>query len=188
MIISLFSGRSKLPAKTIVGVLLGFAGVCIIFYEHLADFLQPGFRFGIILSIAATWTWAFGTLYTKKHASGFNPYFSLGLQMLISGIAVYCAAYASGNVIAVHAIPLQAWVAMGYLAIFGSVISFIAYLYALQHLPMEQVSLYAYINPMVAIMLGWVIFGELLTPFIAIGAVVTLYGVFLVNRSISKII
>src|SRR2546423_2430587 len=88
VVIGLFTSKEKIPIRAIIGLLLGFGGVCIIFYEHLHDFLNPGFRFGIILSLIATWTWAFGTLYTKKQAVNFNPYFSLGLQMLISGIAL----------------------------------------------------------------------------------------------------
>jgi drug/metabolite transporter (DMT)-like permease len=67
------------------------------------------------------------------------------------------------------------------------VISFIAYLYALQNLPTEQVSIYAYINPIVAVLLGWMLFGEVLTSFIIAGVLVTLYGVYLVNRSIMKL-
>jgi drug/metabolite transporter (DMT)-like permease len=188
VVISLFSPHTKLGSKAIIGVVLGFAGVCIIFYEYLADFFKPGFRFGIFICMLSTWTWAFGTLYTKKHATGFNPYFSLGLQMVISGIGVSLVAYTSGEVISIGAIPWQSWASIGYLTVFGSVISFIAYLYALQHLPMAQVSLYAYINPIVAILAGWMLFNELLTPFIGIGALVTLYGVYLVNRSINKVV
>jgi drug/metabolite transporter (DMT)-like permease len=79
-------------------------------------------------------------------------------------------------------IPWQSWSAIAYLVVFGSVISFIAYLYALQHLPTEQVSIYAYMNPVVAVVLGSMIFHEKLTVFIAIGGMVTLYGVYLVNK------
>jgi drug/metabolite transporter (DMT)-like permease len=76
---------------------------------------------------------------------------------------------------------------MAYLVVFGSVISFIAYIYALQKLPTEQVSIYAYINPIVAVFLGWVLFGEMLTPFIVVGVLITLFGVYLVNKSTIKI-
>jgi len=72
VIIGLFSSRQRLPARAIAGLIVGFAGVCIIFYEHLQDFLLPDFRFGIILSLIATWTWAFGTIYTKKQAAKFK--------------------------------------------------------------------------------------------------------------------
>ena len=183
VLIGLFSSTPQLKTKTIVGLLLGFAGICVIFYEHLGDFLDPKFRFGIFLSVASTWSWAFGTIYTKKHAVHFNPYFGLGLQMVISGVAIVTASYFTGNAIPIASIPWQSWSAMAYLVAFGSVFSFIAYIYALQHLPTEQASLYAYINPIVAVLLGWMIFGEMLTPFIIVGVLIALYGVYLVNKS-----
>ena len=188
VVIGLFTTRQKVQPGTYAGLLLGFAGVCVIFYEHLSDFLNAEFRIGIFLSLAATWSWAFGTLYTKKHAVRFNPYFSLGLQMLISGASLFGLSHLTGNAVPMGDIPWQSWSAIGYLVLFGSLIAFVAYLYALQHLPTEQVSLYAYINPIVAVWLGWLLFDEKLTPFIIVGALITLYGVYLVNKTAVKII
>lgn len=192
VVIGLFSSREKIPVKAIAGFLLGFGGICIIFYEHLDDFFNARFRLGIILSLIATWTWAFGTIYTKKNAAGFNPYFSLGLQMLISGagLLLFTKAIHSDqtNLFKPLAeIPWQSWLSVGYLVIFGSVIAFIAYLYALQNLPTEQASVYAYVNPVVAVLLGWLLFNEYLTVFIAAGGVVTLLGVYLVNKAFKAI-
>ncbi len=183
VVIGLFSAKSKMPRLAILGLLLGFGGVCIIFYEHLQDFFIADFRFGIFLSLLATWGWAFGTIYTKKYAAKFNPYFSIGLQMVISGIALSITSYNSGNAVSLVNIPWQSWAAIAYLVIFGSVVSFIAYLYALQNLSTEQASLYAYVNPIVAVLLGWLIFSESLTIFIAVGGLVTLAGVYLVNKA-----
>jgi drug/metabolite transporter (DMT)-like permease len=183
VVIGLFSVKSKMPGKAIIGLLLGFAGVCVIFYEHLHDFLNSDFRLGIFLSLIATWGWAFGTIYTKKHAANFNPYFSIGLQMMVSGIALSIFSYSVIDTIPITAIPWQSWASILYLVIFGSVISFIAYLYALQNLSTGQASLYAYINPIVAILLGWLIFSEKLTMFIAVGGLVALLGVYLVNKA-----
>lgn len=182
VIISLFRSE-KLPAKAIAGILTGFAGICVIFYEHMADFMNPQFTFGIFLSIAATWCWAFGTLYTKEKAASFNPYFSLGLQMIISGVALLGLTKATGVSVPLREIPLRSWGAIAYLVVFGSVFSFIAYLYALQHLPTHQASIYAYINPVVALLMGALLFDEKLTMFIAAGGVITLLGVYLVNQS-----
>ena len=103
--------------------------------------------------------------------------------MVVSGATLTSIAYTTGTTIPIAAIPWQSWTAIAYLVIFGSIISFIAYLYALQNLPTEQTSLYAYINPIVAILLGWVIFSETLTVFIAIGGLVALLGVYLVNKA-----
>lgn len=183
VVIGLFSAKAKMPNKAILGLLLGFTGICIIFYQHLNDFFNADFRFGIFLSLAATWAWAFGTIYTKKHAANFNPYFSIGLQMLVSGIALTVISHSTNDAIPVTAIPWQSWTAIAYLVIFGSVISFIAYLYALQNLSTGQTSLYAYINPIVAVLLGWMLFSENLTLFIAAGGVVALLGVYLVNKA-----
>jgi drug/metabolite transporter (DMT)-like permease len=179
----LFGARTKAHPKTVIGLLLGFTGICVIFYEHLHDFLNADFRFGIFLSLASTWSWAFATLYTKKQAASFNPYFSLGLQMLISGVVLTIVTNAAGIATPLSQIPWQSWAAIGYLTVFGSLVAFVAYLYALQNLPTEQASIYAYINPVVAVLLGWVIFDETLSGFIICGTGITLYGVYLVNRA-----
>ena len=187
VVIGLFISKGKIPRKAITGLLLGFGGVCIIFYDHLKDFLNGDFRFGIMLSLIATWTWAFATIYTKQQAARFNPYFSLGLQMLISSIVLLSYTNISGIAIPLQAIPWQSWTAIAYLIIFGSLIAFICYLYALQHLPTEQASIYAYINPMVAVICGWLIFHEKISIFITIGGLVTLLGVFLVNSAFKAV-
>jgi drug/metabolite transporter (DMT)-like permease len=185
VIISLFRGE-KLVKSAIVGLVIGFAGVCVIFYEHLSDFLIFDFRFGIIISIISTLTWAFATLYTKKKAASFNPYFSLGIQMFISSIFLFTYLGASGSAVSLSTIPVISWVSIGYLVIFGSVLTFIAYIYALQNLPAEINSIYAYINPIIAVLLGAYIFGEPLSLAIAVGGTITLFGLYLVNRSFQK--
>ena len=185
VIISMFVGK-RLPQKALLGMLLGFSGVCIIFYDHLKDFLNADFRFGILVSLIATVTWAFGTLYTKKHVVNFNPYVSLGFQMLISGMVLFTVAFATGNTIPFMAIPATSWWAIAYLILFDSLTTFVAYIYTLQHLPATLASVYAYINPIVAILLGALIFNEKLTIFIAAGGAITIAGVYLVNISINK--
>jgi drug/metabolite transporter (DMT)-like permease len=186
VIIGLFSSKEKIPTKAIVGLILGFAGVCIIFYDHLKDFLNPDFRFGIILSIIATWTWAFGSLYTKEHANKFNPYFGLGFQMAVGGIFLFFISTFDPKFVPVPKIPAESWWSIAYLVIFGSVIAFVAYLYSLQRLPTEQASIYAYINPVVAVLLGALIFDEKVTAILIAGGTVTLYGVYLVNKAFKK--
>ena len=182
VIISLFNGE-KLVKLSIIGLVVGFAGVCVIFYEHLSDFLIFDFRFGIIISIISTLTWAFATLYTKKKAASFNPYFSLGIQMFISSIFLFAYLGATGSAVSLSSIPMISWISIGYLVLFGSVLTFIAFIYALQHLPAEINSIYAYINPIIAVLLGAYVFGEPLTFSIAVGGMITLFGLYLVNKS-----
>lgn len=185
VIITLFRGE-KLARLGVFGLVISFGGVCVIFYDHLSDFINPNFRFGIFISIISTLTWAFGSLYTKKKAASFNPYFSLGLQMFISSIFLFALTGATGTAVALSSIPAISWWSIAYLVVFGSVLTFIAFIYALQHLPAEITSIYAYINPIIAVILGAIIFGETLNAAIAIGGGVTLGGLYMVNYAMRK--
>jgi drug/metabolite transporter (DMT)-like permease len=185
VIITFFRGE-RLSRISVIGLIVSFSGVCVIFYDHLRDFLIPNFRFGIIISIISTLTWAFGTLYTKKKAATFNPYFSLGIQMFLSSILLFAYTGATGTSVSLSAIPALSWWSIGYLVIFGSILTFIAFIYALQNLPAEVSSVYSYINPIVAVLLGALIFGEPLNAPIAIGGGVTLFGLYMVNYSLRK--
>lgn len=184
-IISIFKGE-RITRLAVLGIVICFGGVCVIFYEHLMDFLQPNFQFGILLSIAATITWAFGTLYTKKKAASFNPYFSLGLQMFISSIFLFAFVGATSTSIPMSEIPSNSWWPIAYLVIFGSVFTFIAFIYALQNLPTELSSVYSYINPIVAVILGAFVFDEPLTIAIAFGGSITLLGLYTINYAMRK--
>ncbi|MBP6182019.1 EamA family transporter [Flavobacterium sp.] len=185
VIISLFRGE-RLARLAVIGLAVSFGGVCIIFYDHLSDFLLPDFRFGIFISIISTLTWAFGSLYTKKKAASFNPYFSLGLQMFLSGILLFAFTGATGTSVSLSSIPMISWLSIAYLVIIGSILTFIAFIYALQNLPAEINSIYAYINPIVAVILGTIVFGEPLTIALGIGGGVTLFGLYMVNYSLRK--
>ena len=185
LLINFFNGE-RITRLAVLGILTCFGGVCFIFSEHLLDFLKPDFRFGIIISVASTITWSFGTLYTKKKAASFNPYFSLGLQMFISSIITFAVIGAAGMGIPLSEVPANSWWAIAYLVIIGSILTFIAFIYMLQKLPTEISSLYAYINPIVAVILGAFIFDEKLTFAIAIGGSITLIGLYLINYAMRK--
>lgn len=182
VMIMLFKGE-KINRLSILGMVVSFGGICYIFYDHLADFINPDFRFGIFISLFSTVTWAFGSLYTKKKVASFNPYFSLGLQMLISSAFILFITEATNTGISMKAIPAESWWAIAYLVIVGSVLTFIAFIYTLQKLPAEISSIYAYINPIVAVLIGTLVFGEPLTLFLIVGGIITLFGLYLVNYS-----
>lgn len=184
VVIAAVVDKTRPSKKAVLGLGIGFAGICVIFYEHLSELFNPDFLFGILISVFATWTWAMGTLYIKKHSASFNPYFSLGLQMAISGVFLYAITAATHTSIPVAAIPWQSWVSILYLTVFSSVIAFVAYLYALQKLPTAQVSLYAYINPIITIVLSALFFDNPLTVLMIVGTLITLYGIWTVNRAV----
>ncbi|UEG51334.1 EamA family transporter [Ferruginibacter lapsinanis] len=185
VIITMFQGK-RIPLMALIGILLGFGGVCVIFYEHIQDFFNVDFRFGIMLSLIASVAWAFGTLFTQKNAKDFNPYFGIGIQMTISSLVFLSYAYASGNAIELSAIPSKVWWSILYLITIGSTATFVAYIYALKHLPISLTSVYAYINPIVAVLLGAFVLDEKITIFIIAGGLLALLGVYLVNSSFRK--
>lgn len=186
VIIGMFFLKDNIPSAALKGFLLGFAGICVIFFEHVKDFLNHEFLFGIAISFTASWTWALGTVFTKREAREFNPYFSIGLQMFMAGAVLLIVSYVTGTAIPLADIPWQSWTAIGYLVVFGSVIAFAAYLYALQRLSVELMSIYAYINPIVAVLLSSVLFNEQLTVFIIVGGAITLYGVWMISHALRK--
>jgi drug/metabolite transporter (DMT)-like permease len=106
--------------------------------------------------------------------------------MLLSSFILFAVTGATGTGVNIMSIPAISWWSIAYLVIIGSVLTFIAYIYMLQKLPPEISSIYAYINPIVAVLLGSVIFGESLTMVIAIGGAITIFGLYMVNHSIRK--
>lgn len=172
--------------QTLVGVLVGFLGVVLAFMDYVEQILHTHFSWGIVAGAIGSMTWALGTLLTVKQAKDMDPYFAVGWQMFFSGIMLSTYSYASGNYIALDAIPASAWWSIVYLVVIGSVLAFAAYIYALKRLPTTLVSIHAYINPLIAIVLGDLLMNEPLTWFVAGGTMVTLLGVYLVNRSFQR--
>lgn len=172
--------------QTILGIFLGFIGVVVTFYEFVEKILNSNFSFGIIYGVIASITWALATVLTAKQAKEMDPYFSLGWQMFVSGIILNAISYFSGNFVSYQNVPAEAWLSIGYLILIGSVIAFGAYIYALKRLPATLVSIHSYINPIVAIILGDLIMHEKLTFFVVVGTLITIVGVYLVNRSFRR--
>jgi drug/metabolite transporter (DMT)-like permease len=178
--------KIQFKKQTIIGILLGFAGVVITFYDFVENILNSDFSWGIFYGLIASMTWALATLLTVKHAKKMDPYFSLGWQMFVSGLILNIYSYASGSFVSYALLPAEAWLSIFYLVLIGSVIAFGAYIYALKRLPATLVSIHSYVNPIVAVLLGDWLMHEPLTPFVVMGTLVTLLGVYLVNRSFKR--
>lgn len=182
----LFFREARMNTITLVGLLLGFGGIVIIFSDYLEALFNSNFFWGVILGIIATMTWALGSLYTVKHAKDLNAYYSLGWQMLLSGVLLTIASRVSGQYIPLEQTTHATWGAIAYLVIIGSIFSFGAFIYMLKRLPPAQSSIYAYINPIVAVIIGSILNSEKLNLIIALGTGVTILGVYLVNTGFKK--
>mgnify|MGYP003334769028 CR=1 FL=1 len=182
----LFQKKTSFLPQTIFGIILGFAGVVICFYDYFNEIKEGSFALGIFFGLISSITWAIGALLTAKQAKDTDPYFSLGWQMLISGILLNLISYTLGDFVTINHLPMEAWLSVGYLVLVGSVIAFGAYVFALKRLPAALVTFHAYINPIVALIIGSIMLDERLTANIALGTLATLLGVFLVNNSFRK--
>lgn len=177
----------KITRWMLAGMLIGFAGIVIIFYDYL-DFLSSGpFAFGVVLSLLSTVIWAFGTVYTSRNRSlPVDILFNVGLQMLVAGIITLFICLLSGKYVNLATTGNASLYSLLYLVLFGSLIAYSAYVFAISKLPATLVSIYAYINPIVAVILGWLLLQEKLNPNMILGTLVTLGGVYLVNREFKK--
>ncbi|MDB5201996.1 MAG: hypothetical protein JWQ27_1405 [Ferruginibacter sp.] len=182
----IFYKTAKLTALTFIGLFLGITGVGIVFYENAFNHYGPAFLTGITLSAIAMLSWSFGTVFLSRNKTNMNPYYGTGWQMLIGSMMLFILSEATQPTVPVASISGKAWLLIGYLVLFGSVLSFIAFIYSMRKLSPAVASLYAYINPLVAMLLGAVLLDEKITGYILWGAIVTLAGVFLVNYSIRK--
>ncbi len=186
LIEAVFYKQKQIPSLAVFGLVLGLMGVGLVLYENA--FVNTGLHFGwgLVLSVLAMLSWSFGSVFLARKKQTLNPYYSLGWQMLLSSVLLYILSLALKQHMPISAISLKTWGIIIYLAALGSIIAFVAFLYTLKKLPQAIATLYAYINPLVAMFIGSWLLGETLNRYILGGAFVTLLGVFLVNYSIRK--
>lgn len=182
ILINLSIHREERPTFSIVlGVLLGLAGIVIIFSEHITELSNPDYIVGIVLILLAVLGWAAGSIWIKRQGSDSNPFVNAGLQMFFGGLWLFPGSLLFDDLSNVTW-SAEAIYSMLYLIAFGSIVAYASYLYALRKLPMTIVSLYAYINPLVAVILGWLILDEKLNSIISIGILITVTGIYIVNQ------
>jgi drug/metabolite transporter (DMT)-like permease len=185
-LIAALYNNTKITSLTFQGMLLGIIGIGIVFYENLAVHNSVGYFIGVSVSLIAMLSWSFGTIFIARNKMNMNPYYATGWQMFLSCFFLGVFAAASGKSIPIQEITLTVWMVIAYLIVASSIVAFAAFIYTMEHLPPAIASLYAYINPIVATIVGAYTVNEKLSLPIFIGSFVTLTGVYLVNRSMKK--
>ncbi len=182
ILINMAVSRDEYPTTpVIIGLLIGLAGIIIIFGEHISDFSDPNYTWGITMTFVGNICWAFGTVWVKKKTITSDPFLAAGLQMFFGGVFLLPMSLIFDDYSTIHW-SMEMFGALVYLILFGSVAAYACYSYAIKKLPVTIVSLYAYINPIVAVILGSIILQERLNVRIGIGILITLAGVYVVNR------
>lgn len=185
-------GGERLAARTLAGLALGFSGIVVLVWPALvspvttaaetgsAAPFDRSFVLGVLALQGACLSWAAGTSYAKRRAIDASPLGAAALQMLFAGIVLTLLGTALGEWSRL-AFTWRSAAAMLYLVAFGSIVGYTAYLYALRHLPVSTVSLYAYVNPVIAVLLGTLLLAEPFTGRILLAALLVFVGVAIVR-------
>lgn len=175
-------GGHRPGPRVISGFLLGFAGMALLVGPERignSDRVNPLAGFALI---GASFAWALGSIYSRHHPLPRSPLLGVGMQTLCGGSVLCLAAVATGELRGFHLadVTRRSWIALLYLVIFGSALGFSAYVYILKHSTASRVATYAFVNPVVALFLGWFFAAEPLTLRTVLASGIILTAVILV--------
>ena len=174
----------RLSHRGLLGLALGITGIAILFwpkFEH-RDTLGMMQLIGAITLLFSSMSWAIGSVFSRKWQMKVDPFTATGWEMTFAAVGNSIVAVATGQV---HHIVLtrRALIAVLYLVVFGSWVGYSAYIWLLKHVPTPKVATYAYVNPLVAVFLGWLVLRERFDAFMFAGTIVIVVGVALVTTA-----
>ncbi len=179
----LFHGE-RLRARGLAGLVLGLAGLAVLLWpdlRHTGGIGRPELV-GALLLLVCSLSWALGSVLSRRWNLPVDIFVATGWEMTIAG----AVNMAFGSAIGDWGHTTWSWRGLGailYLVVFGSWVGYSAYIWLLSHVPTAKVATYAYINPVVAVFLGWMVLGEAVTAYILAGTAIIIASVALVNSS-----
>jgi drug/metabolite transporter (DMT)-like permease len=180
--------RWRMNATLFAGVVLGLAGVSLLFGKDLL-LSAPGMATGAMAILIGAISWAGGIVYSRRsHLSG-HPLLLSTLSLISGAIFLLIAGTIAGEWrdFSPASVTLRSWLALAYLILFGSVVAFTAYNWLLEHYSPTLVATHTYINPIVAVLLGWLLAGEPLTLNVGLAAALVIAAVMLVDRGMAQL-
>ena len=186
------SGISARPTKWVaLGLAAGMVGMYLLaVHPTAAPVKVPGHQsLGIFVVLLASLVWSVGSLYAKNHQPAVSPFTSGGMQMLCGGVAMLVVGLVRGEAdgFTLAQVTTKSWLAYAYLVTFGSIVAFSAYIWLLRAVEPALAGTYAFVNPVVAVLLGWAFAGEVLNPQMLSGAALIVLAVGLVVLGGKKI-
>lgn len=166
--------------KIYVGLIIGFGGVALLVLPELQQHLSGQYLKGVLVLQFACFAWTIGSLYSKYKRVQCSPLVNASLQMIFGGIFLLILAWFKGDFSRV-VFRTDTLLAFLYLIVFGAMVGYACYAYALNKLPASVVSIYAYVNPVIAVWLGWLILHEQVTILTIVATAIILFGVWLVR-------
>jgi len=179
---ALVPGGSGAPTwRVVLGLAAGFFGTALLVGATPREILAADLRGPIALTLASA-SWAIGSIYSKRHSTSVSPYMTAAIQMIVGGTLVTLIGSVAGEWHVWHLTPRGA-AAFAYLVVFGSILGYSAYAYALHHAPATIVGTYAYVNPVIAVILGAFLLHEPVTTRTFVAIVIILAAVLWIQFS-----
>jgi len=174
--------HARLGLAPLAGLLLGLVGVALL--SGLGRGSHGTSVTGVLIILGAAAAWALGTIMARRAVIPSSLALASGMELLAGGAALLVLGAATGEFSTLHLgqVSARSWLALGYLIVFGSIVAFSAYGIAVRALPTATVATYAYVNPVIAVLLGALILNERLTPATIVGGVLIVGAVVLVVR------
>jgi drug/metabolite transporter (DMT)-like permease len=183
-LIETLSGGDRLRSRGWLGLLLGFFGLGVLIWPQLraSDAVGKSQLLACAMLMLGALSWAIGSVISRRSTLRVGPFAATGWEMTFAGLVNLTIGLALGDQHQAHW-NRRGLIALAYLITFGSWIGFTAYIWLLEHVPTTKVATYAYVNPVVAVLLGWAILGERVDAFLWAGMVVIIGAVVLVTTS-----
>jgi drug/metabolite transporter (DMT)-like permease len=182
-----FADGERLSRRGLVGLVLGFLGILVLVWPdlHFDDAQGTPFVLGLLALQGACLGWAIGSSYSKRHPHGNSVIGATALQMIFGGLIMLVVGTLAGEWgrVSFHG---RGVAALAYLTVAGSIVAFVSYVYALKYLPVSTVSIYAYINPLIAVILGALLLDEPFGIRTVVSMAIVFVGVALVKQPAKK--
>ncbi|MCG3119122.1 MAG: putative inner membrane transporter YedA [bacterium] len=174
----------KIGANGVIGLVLGFAGMVVLIAPSHSFGAEPVNIMGTAAILLGTISWSSGAVYLRVAKLPKSSILSAGLELIIGGVLLYGAALVSGEFayMANHAVSMRSVLALAYLIVFGSIIAFTAYVWLLSQTSATRTSTHTYVNPIIAVILGWAFAQEAIAANTMIAAVIIMVSVYLVLK------
>jgi len=172
--------------QSILGLVIGFGGVFLLIGPaEITGSDQKFDTFGTILLLIAPILWSSGSIYARGADMPKSTLMSTGMQMLTGSVSLFIVSVVTGelNGFSLSEVSMRSWWGLIYLITFGSLVGFVSYGWLLHNAPVSLTSTYAYVNPVVAVFLGWIFAGEILNARIAVASAIIIGSVILINSA-----
>jgi drug/metabolite transporter (DMT)-like permease len=178
----------RLNGALLAGILLGLAGVGLLVSGGASD-STSGSKLGAVAILVGALAWSIGIIYSRQSKLSGSPLLLSALSLLSGAVMLITVATVAGEAkgFSIVQVTTKSWLALAYLILFGSVVAFTAYNWLLEHYSPTLVATHTYVNPVVAVLLGWAYGGEAITMKVAIAAAMVVGAVVLVDRGTNKL-